>query len=103
MKKLIQLVSQIAAILFVAAPAFAEEAAVHAGGLVAIGSGVAIGIAAAGASMGQGRAVGAALESIGRNPSAAGKVQTPMVLGLVFMETLVIFSFVIALFLSNKV
>lgn len=37
------------------------------------------------------------LEAIGRNPEAAGKVQTSMVLGLAFAEAIAIYSLVIAL------
>lgn len=69
---------------------------------VGIGAGLAIGAAALGGGLGQGKAVSSALEAVGRNPSASGKVLTPMVLGLVFIETLVIFSFVIAFFLQGK-
>ncbi len=84
--------------------ALAEDAA-HAssyGGL-AIGAGIAIGFGAAGAATGQGRVVSAALSAIGRNPSAAGKLNVPMILGLVFIEALGILAFVIAYFLQGKV
>jgi len=93
---------------FTPALAFAEEAA-HAatsgGGssLIALGAGLAIGIAALGGTLGQGRAVAAALEGIARNPGAKDKIQTPMILGLALIESLVIFSFVIAFLLSGKV
>ena len=54
---------------------------------------IAMGLAALGCGMGQGRAAASALEGIARNPQAAGKIQTPMLIGLVFMETLVLFTF----------
>ena len=73
------------------------------GGLIAIGAAFAIGVAILGATLGQGRAVAAALDSIGRNPAAAGKIFTPMIIGLVFMEALGIFAFVIAFFLQGKI
>ncbi len=105
MKKIINLLGlSIVSTLFAASSAFAETAA-GAGensGLIAIGAGIAISVAALGGALGQGRAIGSALESIGRNPSAAGQMFTPMLLGLVFIETLVIFSFVIAFFLVGK-
>jgi F-type H+-transporting ATPase subunit c len=84
--------------------AMAEEAggAVGGGGLVAIGAGLCMAVAAFGGTFGQGRVVSMGLESIGRNPSASGKMFVPMILGLVFLETLVIFSFVIALQLAGK-
>ena len=51
--------------------------------------GVAFGIGAAvlGGALGQAKVAAAALESIGRNPSAAGALQTPMILGLAFVES----------------
>ena len=61
-----------------------------------VGAGLAIGLAALGGTMGQGKAVSAALDSIGRNPSASGKIFVPMILGLALVESLVILSFVIA-------
>lgn len=80
---------------------FAAEAS--GSGALGIGAGIAIGIAALGGALGQGKAISAALDAIGRNPSASGKMLAPMVLGLVFVETLVIFSFVIAFFLQGKI
>ncbi len=72
-------------------------------GLVALGAGLGLGIAAAGAGLGQGRAVAAAMESIGRNPNAADRIQTPMIIGIAFMEALAIYALVIAFTLSGKV
>lgn len=85
--------------------AFAEEggASEGAGALVAIGSGLAVGIAALGGGLGQGRAVASALEGIARNPGAKDKIQTPMILGLAMIESLVILSFVIAIILTGKI
>mgnify|MGYP001269154605 FL=1 len=59
--------------------------------------GVSLGIGAAvlGGALGQARVAAAALESIGRNPSAAGALQTPMILGLAFVESLVLFAWVL--------
>ncbi len=88
-----------------AAPAFAEEASVVAGqsGLIAIGAGIAIAGAAFGAGLGQGRAVAGAMESIGRNPNAADRIQTPMIIGIAFIEALAIYALVIAFFLQGKI
>lgn len=61
-----------------------------------LGAGLAIGLAAIGGSLGQGKAISSAMDSIGRNPAAAGKLLVPMLIGLAFVETLVILSFVIA-------
>ncbi len=67
----------------------------------AIGAGIAIGLAVLGGGLGQGKAAAAALEGISRNPGAAGRIQTPMILGLAFIESLVLFAFLIAFFLRN--
>jgi F-type H+-transporting ATPase subunit c len=80
--------------------AFAEDGSGKS--LIAIGAGLAIGVAAMGGALGQGKAVGSAVDSIGRNPSASGKVFVPMVLGLALIESLVILSFIIALMLTNR-
>jgi F-type H+-transporting ATPase subunit c len=94
-------------VTFVALPAFAgPEAATAAGhylAYLAIGAGLAIGIAACGGGIGQGRAAAAALEGIARNPGAAGKLNGPMILGLALIESLVIYAFVIAIMLVLKV
>ncbi|RMG41153.1 MAG: F0F1 ATP synthase subunit C [Candidatus Dadabacteria bacterium] len=81
--------------------AFAEDGSGN--GLVALGAGIAIGLAALGGTLGQGKLVSSNLDSIGRNPSAAGKMLLSLILGLVFVESLVIFSFVIAFSLQGKV
>ena len=52
-----------------------------------------MGIAAFGCGLAQGRIGAAALEGIARNPSAAGSIFTPMLLSLAFVETLVLFTF----------
>lgn len=72
-------------------------------GMIALAAGLAIGIAAVGAGLGQGRAVAAAMESIGRNPSSADRIQTPMIIGIAFMEALAIYALVIAFTLSGSV
>ena len=67
----------------------------------AVGAGIAIGLGVLGGAMGQGRAAAAALEGISRNPGAAARIQTPMILGLALIESLVLLSFVIAFFLQG--
>jgi F-type H+-transporting ATPase subunit c len=69
----------------------------------AAGAGFAIGLGVLGGTLGQGRAASAALEGIPRNPGAAPRIQTPMILGLALIESLVLLSFVIAFFLYGKV
>jgi F-type H+-transporting ATPase subunit c len=60
-------------------------------------------LAAFGGAIGQSRAAAAALEGIARNPGAADKVFTPMLLGLALIESLVIYAFVISLLMMGKV
>ena len=108
MKNISTKIVLMAATLAVSIPALAQEAA-HAaaeggnmnGGLRAIGAGIAIGLAALGGSLGQGRATATALEGIARNPSASGKILIPMVLGLALIESLVIYALIIALPLTK--
>jgi len=72
-------------------------------GLIALGAGLAIGLAALGGGLGQGRAANGALEGIARNPSASGKIFTPMIIGLALIESLVIYALVIAFMLQGKI
>lgn len=106
MKRYLTVVSRSAAFvgaiaLFIApAAAFAAPDQVAGGGassdLVAIGIGMVMGLAALGGTFAQGKGLSSGLESMGRNPSAAGKIQTAMIVGLAFIESLVVLSFVIA-------
>jgi F-type H+-transporting ATPase subunit c len=86
--------------------AFAAEAAASntydAQSMAALGAGLAIGLAVLGGGTGQGRAAAAALEGISRNPGAAGRIQTPMILGLALIESLVLFAFAIAFLLQRN-
>lgn len=70
---------------------------------LALGAGLCIGLAAFGGALGQGKAATAALEGIARNPGAAGKIQTPMIIGLALIESLVIYALVIAFMLQGKI
>ena len=86
-------------------PALAEQAAEATasagGGLNGIAAGIAIAIAAFGGAFGQAKAASTALEGISRNPGAAGQMFLPMILGFVFIETLVLFSLDVALKLAG--
>ncbi len=70
---------------------------------IALASGLGIAIAAFGAALGQGRMAAAAMESIGRNPNAAPRIQLPMILGLAFIEALAIYALIIAFALQGKI
>lgn len=61
---------------------------------------LAIGLGAIGPGIGIGILSGKALEAIGRNPEAAGKIQTNMVLALAFCEAIAIYALVVALIIK---
>jgi F-type H+-transporting ATPase subunit c len=88
-----------------ASPALAAEPAGGPGerGLIALAAGIGLGVAALGTALGQGRATAAAMESIGRNPNSADKIQTPLIIGLALMEALTLYALVIAFFLQGKI
>lgn len=96
----IKMLTLVAAII-ASTPAMAEEAVAAATanqdrGLVAIACGIAIAFAALGGTLGQGKAIAAALEGVARNPAAQGKILIPMILGLAFIESLVVLAWLIA-------
>ncbi|MEW5994178.1 MAG: ATP synthase F0 subunit C [Candidatus Zixiibacteriota bacterium] len=64
---------------------------------------LAIGIAAIGSGLGLGRAVGSAMEAMGRQPEAAGKIQTGMIIGAAFIEALTIYALVAFFIISGKI
>jgi len=99
-KKLFFLMGMFLVVL--AAPVLAAEGELTNMGL-ALGAGIAIGVAALGGGIGQGRAAAAALEGISRNPNASGKIFTPMIIGLALIESLVIYGLVIAFILQGKI
>jgi F-type H+-transporting ATPase subunit c len=43
------------------------------------------------------------MESIGRNPNAAPRIQIPMIIGIAFIEALAIYALVIAFLLQGKI
>lgn len=59
--------------------------------------------AAIGSAIGLAKAVSAAMEAIGRQPEAAGKIQTAMVIGAAFIEALTIYALLTVLILQGKI
>lgn len=98
----------IAALLFNSINAFAQEAA-HAAagggdkGLYALGLGLMLGLAAFGATTGQGRVGGSAMEGLARNPQARPAMFTPMIVVLALIESLFILTWLIASGMSGKI
>jgi F-type H+-transporting ATPase subunit c len=99
MRKVMMIVFALMALMMVAMPAFAQEAggaaaSSHAN-YVAIAAGFGIAIAAGLAGLGQGRVGAAACEAMARNPAARPAIQLALILGLAFIESLVLFTLVI--------
>jgi len=89
--------------------AFAEEAAVVAteagmgnGAAIGLAAGIGLALAVFGGAMAQGRICAAAMEGIARNPNAQKNMFVSMIIGLVLIESLVIYMLVVAFNLLGK-
>ena len=97
-KRIITLAISIAILFVLAMPVFAagEDVAVAAANSVlgdkALAAAIAVGLAAAAGAVGMGIAVAKATEAISRQPEAENKIRTPLMLGLVFVETIYCFT-----------
>ena len=83
-----------------AAPAEAEEQ-VEDQGLSgkALGAGIVVGLAALGGAIAMGMAIANSVDGISRQPEAEGNIRTTLMLGLVFIETVVIYALIVAILL----
>lgn len=108
MKRILILSGTLVLVLALALPAFAAgEPAPDEGSAVvqqdntvalkAVAAGVAVGIAAAAGAVAMGLATGKAAESIARQPEAEGKIRTSLMLGLVFIETAIIYALLVVI------
>ena len=115
MKKIVAALFVVAALLAMAIPAFAagngaapatdaaqtqQSESVQADsslGLKAVATGIAIGLAAAGGAVGMGIAAGKSVEGIARQPEAESKIRTTLMLGLVFIETAIIYALLVVI------
>ena len=110
MKRIFVLGGVLVLALALALPAFAaggnepvsgEDAAVvqedNTIGLKAVAAGLAVGIAAAGGGIGMGIIGGKATEGLSRQPEAEGKIRTMLMLGLVFIETAIIYALLVVI------
>jgi F-type H+-transporting ATPase subunit c len=97
MRKWSVLLSAVTLVLLLAPAAFAQAnspaAESSSQGMLFIAAAFGMGIAAFGCGLGQGKIGAAALEGIARNPGAANSMFTPLILSLAFVETLVLFTF----------
>ena len=84
-------------LLVVASPVFAQGtgSGVGTGELRFVGAALGMGIASGLCGLGQGKAVSGAAEAVARNPGARAGIQTLLVLGLAFIESLAIFTLLI--------
>ena len=95
MRKLGVSVAVLLVVMLIAPAAFAQGAdqtGSSAKGILGLAVAFGMGIAAFGCGLGQGRVASAACEGMARNPGAAGPIRAAMILGLVFIETLVLFT-----------
>ncbi|HUQ50095.1 MAG TPA: ATP synthase F0 subunit C [Terriglobales bacterium] len=102
MNKLSKIIFLMLVVLVFATPAFAQTATTTAPafgnwGLSGIGLGIAVGLA----GLGQARVAGSACEGIARNPGARGGIQLAMIFGLAFIESLVLFIWVMLFLRAN--
>jgi F-type H+-transporting ATPase subunit c len=100
MRKATLLLLTVVGLLMTAVPVLAADdtaatAANSSIGLKAIAAGIGFAIAVFGGALGQSRVGAAACEGAARNPGAAGKIQTMMILALALIESLVLFALLI--------
>ena len=77
--------------------AAAEAAADNTTGMKAIAAALAIGIVGFAGAIGMGYSIAKSNEGVARQPEAAGKIQTQLMLGLVFIETAIIYALIVAI------
>jgi len=69
---------------------------------IALGIGLALGLAVLGGGIGQGLAANGAMQGMARQPEMAGKIQTGMIIALAFVESLILFTLLIAFLMIGK-
>ena len=102
MGKFRMLLFAVIGILMIGMTVFAQEGAAAAGDNAssvskyrALAAGIGFAIAVLGGALGQSRIGAAACEGAARNPGAAGRIQTMMILGLALIESLVLFALLV--------
>ena len=109
-KRILTTVMLVAALTLLTVPAFAAEAldvpsdaAVAAAAEASASSGkamaaaIVVGLAAAAGAIAMGMAIAKSVDGISRQPEAEGKIRTTLMLGLVFVETAVIYALIVAI------
>lgn len=74
----------------------AEAAAAAAPAAAGVSGSLTLGVAGAGAALGIGLIGGKAVEAVGRNPGAAGSIQTLAIIGMALAEAVAIYALIIA-------
>ena len=71
--------------------------------IIAIAAAISIAFSTIGPAMGQGKTAAAAMESIARQPDAAGDIRSSLIISMAMMEALTIYGLLIAFILVAKV
>jgi F-type H+-transporting ATPase subunit c len=105
MKKATMVLMLVSVMMLSAGTALAEESGATFQSYAFLAAGIGIALASFGGAMGQGKTATSALEGISRNPGAADKMFVPMILGLVLIESLVIYALVVEILIlfSGKI
>jgi len=69
---------------------------------IALAIGIGVGVAAIGVAIGQGMAANAGLTGMSRQPEAAGKIQTAMLIALAFIELVFLLAFTLLFMMLGK-
>ena len=103
LKKIMTVLTTIAVFMTMTLPVLAAEETQAAGDSLvsakAMAAAITVGLAAAAGAIGMGLAVAKSVEAISRQPEAESKIRTTLMLGLVFVETAIIYALVIAILL----
>lgn len=101
MKKILVVLALVFAVTFTSAPAFADtntnQTVSSETGDKAKSAAFVVGVSSACAAIAMGIAIAKTSESISRQPEAGGQIRTAMMLGLVFIETVVIYALIVAI------
>ena len=100
MKKLLLVIAIVCSLMCVSTPVFAEENTTNVASVdsdKAKSAAFVVGISSACAAIAMGMAISKSTESISRQPEAEGPIRTALMLGLVFIETVVIYALIVAI------
>ncbi len=71
--------------------------------MIGLAAPLGLGLAAVGSAYGIGRTAGSAMDAMGRQPEAAGKIQIAMIIGAAFIEALTIYVFIAFFIAMGKI